>query len=291
MQQLEDKLWEYDASAAPYSYESAYGNNMPLSIGAVCDGMVYTYSTEHSPTNPLWRQSYVRCLNVTDGTLIWKFEDFNMGMSLADGYLVTASQYDNMIYCLGKGPSKTTVTAPQNGILQGNSFTITGTVTDHSPSAIIYTDKNGLAMGVPVVSDNDQEAYMEYLYQDQAKPTNSTGVPVVLTAIDPNGNYINLGSTTTDSSGFYYFQVTPDMLSAGSGTYQVMASFTGSKSYGSSYSESAFTINNAPTTAPTATAQPLAVTTTDLMTYMAAGVIAIIIAIAIVGILILRKRP
>jgi hypothetical protein len=286
-----DKLWEYDASAAPYSYESAYGNNMPLSIGAVCDGMVYTYSTEHSPTNPLWRQSYVRCLNVTDGTLIWKFEDFNMGMSLADGYLVTASQYDNMIYCLGKGPSQTTVSAPQNGILQGNSFTMTGTVTDQSPSALVYTDKNGLAMGVPAVSDNDQEAYMEYLYQDQAKPTNATGVSVKIDVIDPNGNYINLGSTTTDSSGFYYFQVNPDMLSAGSGTYQVMASFAGSKSYGPSYSESAFTVNNAPTVAPTATAQPLAVTTTDLMTYMAAGVIAIIIAIAIVGILILRKRP
>ena len=285
------QIWEYDASAAPYSYESAYGNNMPLSIGAVCDGMVYTFSNEHSPTNPLWRQSYVRCINVTDGTLIWKFEDFNMGMSLADGYLVSASQYDNMIYCIGKGPSQTTVTAPQSGVLEGNSFTITGTVTDHSPSALVYTDKYGLSIGVPAVSDNDQEAFMEYLYQQQAKPSNTTGVPVKIDAIDPNGNFINLGTTTTDSSGFYSFQVNPDMLSAGAGTYQVIASFAGSKSYGSSYSESAFTLNSAPTAAPTATTQPLAVTTTDLMTYMAAGVIAIIIAIAIVGVLILRKRP
>ena len=49
------ELWMYSASAAPYSYESAYGANMPISIGAICNGMIYTYSNEHSPTNPLWR--------------------------------------------------------------------------------------------------------------------------------------------------------------------------------------------------------------------------------------------
>jgi hypothetical protein len=264
---------------------------MPLSIGAVCNGMIYCFSTEHSPTNPLWRQSYVRCINIADGTLIWKIADFNMGMSLADGYLVTASQYDNLIYCIGKGPSAITVTAPQNGILEGNSFTITGTVTDQSPGAVNYAAKYGLLNGVPVVSDESQEAFMEYLYEEQTKPSNLTGVPVKIDALDPNGNNVNLGTTTTDSSGFYSFQVNPDMLSAGTGTYQVIASFAGSKSYGSSYTESAFTLNSSPSIAPTATSQPTAVTATDLMTYMAVGVIAIIIAIAIVGLLILRKRP
>lgn len=284
-------LWTYDASSAPYRFEGSYGNNMPLSIGAVCDGMIYTYSTEHSPTNPLWRQSYVRCINITDGTLIWKLADFVMSMGIADGYLVSASQYDNLVYCIGKGPSATTVSAPQNGITQGNSFTITGTVTDQSPGALAYASEFGLKNGVAAVSDDSQEAFMEYLYEQQGLPSNLTGVPVKIDAIDPNGNIINLGTTTTDSNGFYNFQVNPDVLAAGSGTYQVIARFAGSESYGSSYSESAFTVNNAPTVAPTATAQPLAVTTTDLMTYMAAGVIAIIIAIAIVGILILRKRP
>ncbi len=81
------------------------------------------------------------------------------------------------------------------------------------------------------------------------------------------------------------------MLAAGLGTYQVIARFAGSVFYRSSFSESAFTINSAPTVAPAAASQPQTVTTADLMTYIAAGVIAIIIAISIVGILILRKRP
>jgi hypothetical protein len=46
-----------------------------------------------------------------------------------------------------------------------------------------------------------------------------------------------------------------------------------------------------PTTAPTAAPQPNLVTTSDLMTYMAAGVIAIIIAIVLVGLFIIRKKP
>jgi hypothetical protein len=49
--------------------------------------------------------------------------------------------------------------------------------------------------------------------------------------------------------------------------------------------------NAHPTVAPTATTQINAATPTDLAMYLAIGVIAIIIAIAIVGALILRKRP
>ncbi len=47
----------------------------------------------------------------------------------------------------------------------------------------------------------------------------------------------------------------------------------------------------APTAAPTPVAQTNLATTSDLMTYMVVGIIAIIIAIAIVGVLILRKHP
>ncbi len=137
-------LWEYEADSAPYSYESAYGRNMPLSIGAVCDGMIYAFSNEHSPTNPLWRQSYTRCINITDGTLIWKLPIFNMGLCIADGRLISASQYDNMIYTIGKGPSAVTVSAPPTGVSMGSSFTITGTVTDQSPGAVAVAQKNGL---------------------------------------------------------------------------------------------------------------------------------------------------
>jgi len=273
-------LWVYNATATS-PYESAYGNNMPLSLGAIVDGTAILYSTEHSPTKPLWRDSYVRCVNLTDGTLIWKLLDFNMGLSVADGYIVTCSQYDNNVYCIGKGPSGTTVSAPQSGISMGSSFTITGTVTDQSPGA----------KGTAAIADASQEAWMEYLYEQQAMPTNATGVPVTIDAIDPNGNFIPIGTATSDASGFYSLGVNANMLSAGPGTYTVIATFAGSNSYGSSYSESAFTVNAAPTVAPTATPQSNLATAADLMTYMVAVAIAIIIAIAIVGFLILRKHP
>ena len=61
--------------------------------------------------------------------------------------------------------------------------------------------------GVPCVSDASQEAWMEYLYEQQAMPTNTTGVPVTINAIDPNGNYINLGTVTSNANGFYNFEV------------------------------------------------------------------------------------
>lgn len=122
-------------------------------------------------------------------------------------------------------------------------------------------------------------------------PANTTGVPVSIDAIDPNGNFVHLGDATSDASGFYNFQVNPSMLSAGAGTYKVIANFAGSESYWPSSSESSFTVNSAPTVTPAATAQANVATTADLMTYMAAAVIAIIIAIAIATVLMLRKHP
>ena len=91
---------------------------------------------------------------------------------------------------------------------------------------------------------------MEYLYEQQAKPTNATGVPVTIDAIDPNGNYINLGTATSDASGVYGFSVNTDKLAAGPGTYKVIATFAGSNSYGSSSAESYFTVNSAPAATP-----------------------------------------
>jgi uncharacterized protein YfaS (alpha-2-macroglobulin family) len=129
---------------------------------------------------------------------------------------------------------------------------------------------------------------MMYLYEQQPKPTNAIGVQVELNAIDPNGNLINLGTATTDINGFYYFQVNPNMLQAGAGTYQVIASFAGSESYGSSNAESAFTINSA---APTSSPVPLQTQPPTEM-YFGISTVAIIIAIAIAtALMMLKKRP
>ena len=78
-----------------------------------------------------------------------------------------------------------------------------------------------------------------------------------------------------------------------SGNYTVVATFHGTNGYWPSYSETSFVVDQSTATAttPTATAPSNLATTTDLMTYIIVAIIAIIIAIAIVGLLILRKKP
>ena len=292
-----DLLWIYNATAAPYSYESAYGENMPMILGAVCDGMVYCYSTEHSPTNPAWRQSYVRCINITDGTEIWKIECFyglystsglfaGYGIPIVNGYAVLWNAYDNFVYCIGKGPSATTVSAPLTVPSLGSSVVITGMVTDKSPGAITQGPKFGYTNGVPAVSDASQEAWMEYIYEQQIKPYNATGVPVSIDAVDPNGNYIHIATvSTTTVTGAYGCMFTPDVP----GTYQIIATFAGSGSYGSSRADTFLAVGEE---APTASPYPEVNLPPTEMYIVGVGV-AIIIAIAIgfaVTILVLRKR-
>ena len=229
--------WVYRASAAPYYYESAYGEQMSLSLGAVCDGLIYTYSTEHSPTNPLWRQSYVRGINITDGTLVWKVECFSDGgFSIANGYLVSSSQYDNLVYCIGKGPSATTVSAPDTSVPLGTAVLIQGTVTDQSPGA----------KGTPAMSEQSMEQWMEYLYEQQPKPTNAAGVQVKLTAIDPNNNFQNIGNATSDSNGNYGIMYNPPVP----GMYKIVATFEGSASYGGSDATTYLAVGTAPLASP-----------------------------------------
>lgn len=282
--------WNYTAKSV--GYESPYGNNPIAFSGAIAfaDGKVYFGCTEHSPTKPLERGFNLYCLNATTGQEIWKILHYHYGISIADGYLVAGDEYNNLIECFGKGPTTTTIQTPLAGITEGQSFTVQGTVMDNSPGASQTAIKAKFPNGLPAISEESQSSWMEYVYLQQAFPTEAKGVPVAINAIDPNGNYVSLGTAHSDSSGFYSFQVNPNMLSAGSGTYTVVASFDGSSSYGSSHSESAFTVNSAPTVAPTAIPQSLGVTNSDLMTLIAAGVIAIIIAIAVVGFLMLRKR-
>ena len=108
-------VWNYTASNQ--GFESPYGG-YPISISCIADGKLYLTSNEHSPTQPLWRGSDIRCINATDGTEIWKILNWGQqqtgaGMTvISDGFLVSLNLYDNQIYCYGKGPSATTVTAP-----------------------------------------------------------------------------------------------------------------------------------------------------------------------------------
>ena len=97
--------------------------------------------------------------------------------------------------------------------------------------------------------------WMGYVYQQQAMPTNFTGVQVQLYVLDSNGNHRPIGTATTDTSGMYTLTWTPDI----SGNYTVYAEFAGTNGYWPSSAETSFYVS-APqaTTAPTATAAPTA---------------------------------
>jgi hypothetical protein len=280
-------LWTYNATNI--GYESPYGQNMPVSVSAVCDGKIYTTSSEHSPSKPLWRNSDIRCINMTDGTEIWQLLNYKMfqgSLGIADGYIIHASDYDNLIYCIGKGPSATTVEAPMTAITLGSSLVIRGTVTDISPGTKGLLLSSRFPNGVPAVADESMQGWMEYLYEQQAMPTDAKGVTVTLDAVDPNGNFVNIGTVTSDASGMFKKAFTPEVP----GEYTIIASFAGSKSYYTSYAETAIAVSDAPAT-PAPTAVPVESAADLYFVPAIAGLFVFVAIIGVVIILVLRKRP
>jgi hypothetical protein len=247
-----EKLWTYVASQE--GYESPYGN-YPIGIACISDGKIFLSSSEHSPTQPLWRGSRIRCVDAETGDEVWSINHWCLGAShstqgpgsgiyISDGYLVSLNAYDNQLYCYGKGPTETTVTAPNMASPLGASVMITGSVTDQSPGA----------KGTPAISDEDMSAWMEYMYMQQAKPRDAEGVAVKLTSIDPNNNWQDIGEVTTDMWGNFGISWVPPVP----GEYLIMATFEGSASYGSSSASTYFVVDEAPNAAQAMEPEPAA---------------------------------
>ena len=207
-----------------------------------------------------------------------------MTFAVADGIMVYWNNYDAQVYAIGKGPSQMTVTAPDAAVAFGQSVTIKGTVTDISAGTKQNEQAARFPNGVPAVSDEAQAQWMEYIYMQKGRPTNTTGVPVVISVVDANGNYRDVGMTTTDD-GFFSFNWTPDI----EGKFTVYASFGGSESYWPSHAVTSFSVDPAaPTPTPT---QPPQTSMAD--TYLLPGIAAIIVVIVIgfaATIIVLRKR-
>jgi hypothetical protein len=199
----------------------------------------------------------------------------------ADGYLTTASSYDGYMYVFGKGKSKTTVEAPLTAVPKGQGILIQGSITDQSPA---QPDS-------PCISKESMATYMEYLHMQKPIPSGYkvTGVPIQLLAIDANGHVIDIGTMTSDVGGTFKSAWTPP----DEGLYTITANFVGDDSYGSSWAETGLSVGPAPAASPTVTTTPISFDAINntVMTTVIGGVIAIIIAIAIVGLLMLRKRP
>ena len=307
------QVWKFEApTLAGYEtpYTDANGTNVYSWNGAgqLADGMLYIYNTEHTPTQPITRGWSVWCINATSGQGIWNVTTPGAISAVDDGY-ISVSCTDGYQYVFGIGTSATTVTAPQSSQPLGTSVLIQGTVFDTSPGIVSPTYapadtqaplKNDIGLkNVPCVSDASMRTQMEYLYKQQPidgiwHNETMTGIPVIITATDSSGNITNLGTITSDPyTGVFTFKWTPTKAD----TYTISATFAGDDSYGSSSAATGLLIDPVPatTTTPTQTATPTQtpigiVTSSDMLTYMAVGIIAIISAVAIVGALMLRKR-
>jgi hypothetical protein len=162
---------------------------------------------------------------------------------------------------------------------------IRGTVNDVSPGSTDDSLKARFPNGVPAVSDESMSEWMLYVYKQFPSPSNATGVPVSIDVIDANGNYRNIGTTTSDAKGAFSFAWQPDIP----GKYIVYATFAGSKAYYGSFAETAFVVDEAPAPGPEPQyPQPI----DNTMTIVGVGAV-LGILIAIVGVVIalmLRKR-
>jgi outer membrane protein assembly factor BamB len=289
-----NKVWDF--FMGPAGLESPYGHWPSRAGFTVADGKIYTSNDEHTPDPVMWRGGKLYCLDAYTGKQYWNMSGWMRNPAISDGVLTAVNSYDNQIYTIGKGPSATTVTAPDTSVTQGSTIMIKGSVTDQSPGQ----------QGTPAISDEDMAQWMEYLHMQKPMPTGAIGVPVKLTALDPNGNTQDIGTAMSDAFGSFGMAWTPSV----SGTYQIVALFEGSNSYGSSSASTYIVVSQnaatpipsqTPTTTATITPTPTQMVTASpspvpntgsgigtevYLAVAAAAIIAIVAATA----LVLRKR-
>ncbi len=288
--------WTYGNGGEGNSTNAGYYSprgNYPMFVANIGNGIVYLETTEHTVTTPIYKGATTRAVNATDGTEIWTLSAYIGGgasgaaYAIADGYTTFFNGYDNQIYVLGRGISATTVSAPHAGLSFGTPLVISGSVVDISSGTTQDEQAARFPNGVACASDESMTDWMGYVYQQRPLPTDFEGVDVKLDVIDANGNYRNIGMATTDASGIYRLTWTPDIP----GDYTVIATFSGTNGYWPSYAEDGFTVMDEPAATPAPTPQ----TSTAADSYLLPGIIGIILAIVIVGIvlalLITRKRP
>jgi hypothetical protein len=234
--------WKYEAPARS-PYESPYIDENGTTVysfntgATIADGKVFTYNTEHTESWPLTRGWGLHCINVTNGEPVWNIGNPMSVGPIADGYLVAADSRDGYMYVFGKGKSATTVTAPDVVVPLGTGVTIKGTVLDQSPAQ----------PGTPCVSKDSMSTQMEYLHLQYPQGgiwQNITiaGVPVSLTAIGADGSVTDIGTVTTNG---YYGTFYKEWAPPAEGSYEIIASFNGDDSYGSSAASTAISVGPA----------------------------------------------
>ncbi len=263
-------LWTYgnggEGNSTNAGFETPFGY-YPTFVNAIGNGVVYEVTTEHTIETPLFKGALTRAINATTGKEIYTLsaytgEFLSDSFAIADGYATFFNGYDNQIYVIGRGPSVTTVEAPLTAITLGSSLVVQGTVMDISDGTQQTAQKANFPNGVPCASDASMKDWMGYVYQQQPCPTNFAGVPVTLTAFDPNNNTEVIGTVTSDGRGSFSVMWTPPVP----GKYTIIATFAGSNAYYGSSAETAIGVSpaahpSATTPPPTTTAVPPSTTT------------------------------
>ena len=274
--------WKYEAPAFS-EYETPYTGHNGETVyswnggGSIADGKLYSWNTEHTPSQPITRGWGLHCINAITGEGIWNISTPMTPGGIADGYL-TASSSDGYMYVFGKGESATTVTATPAVIANGATVLIQGTVIDQSPAQT----------GTPCVSAGSMRTQMEYLHMQQPidgiwHNETITGVPVTLTAIGSNGTVVDIGSVTTNG---YYGTFSKAWTPPNEETYTITASFAADDSYGSSSAATAISVGPAPATPST----PEIPTPVDNTTLLYGILVAVVVAIVLALVAIFRKK-
>ncbi len=257
------------------------------------NAVIGTTGEHGNGVQPLYLGEGIYVVDPRSGQQLWNLTGWFCQPVIADGILVSHNLYDNQIYAFGKGPSAITVTAPNVNVPTGSAIVIQGSVTDESAGAKQLV-ADGKYSSVAAVSDADQGAWMNWLYEQVPPSSMVNGVQVTIAATDTSGNTKTLGTATSDSTGHYAFAWTPDTQ----GLFTIGATFPGSNSYWGSTAETSVAVGAAtnpsvspiPTgSVPTSTA-PSPGVTTPLEWYLIAVAAIIIIVVIVASAVILRRR-
>jgi outer membrane protein assembly factor BamB len=280
--------WKYDV--VDTNNQILWGNNWPLRIAFIADGKIFLEHTEHSPVDPLPLGAPFTAVDIATGEKVFEINirgtEWGSTPIIADGVIAMFNTYDGQIYSIGKGPSQTTVTAPDLGVEVGKSVAIRGSVLDISAGTSQSTIAAQFPNGVAAVSDNSMSAWMEYVYMQKPRPMDTQGVEVSIDVLDANGNYRNIGTTMTDSTGMFSLAWKPDI----EGKYTVIATFSGSESYWPSFAETSFVADSAPDATPMPPEAPASSADMYFIPAITGLLVAMIIGFALI-ILMLRKKP
>jgi outer membrane protein assembly factor BamB len=274
----------------PYA-EYKFSNNWGTAYDGLflSDDKVYIIHHEHSPIDPKDRGSPFGAYDAETGEEVFRLNSAFSGYSgtsfgIADSIVFFQNTYDMQIYAVGKGPSATTVTAPDVSTELGKSVLIKGTVMDVSPGTNDPNRVMRFPNGVPAAADEGMSEWMQYVYQQFPKPANAAGVEVVIYVLDANGNYYEVGRTTTDASGGFKLSFEPLVP----GEYTVTAAFEGSKSYWPSNANTYMSVTEAPADHPAPTPAPASIADVYFLP-VSIGLLIAIVVVGVVIVLMLRK--